>query len=133
VLLIGLGVKNPPEHQYNEGWGALRVNPNSRPTNQQPHPSGPRQTIVANLAVRYVALLPCTCRYLGGAASRALGRTARGHEGRRRLHDTTRRVCLHQDDFCCRAHLVVISMTYNSSSSWFMGSKILFCASVASP
>jgi hypothetical protein len=49
--------------------------------------SRPREAAVANLAVRYAALPPYTCGYLGGAASGALGRTTRGREGRRRLHD----------------------------------------------
>jgi hypothetical protein len=33
-------------------------------------------------------LSPYMCGYLRGAASGALGRTARGREGHRRLHDT---------------------------------------------
>jgi hypothetical protein len=86
----------------------LRVNPNSSPTNQQLHPSLPRQATVANLVVRYPMLPPCMYGYLGGATSGALERTVQGCEERRRLHHISRRVRLRRDDFRCPSCLVVI-------------------------
>jgi hypothetical protein len=44
------------------------------PGNQQSRPSRPRQVSVANLTGRYAMLPPYTWGYLGGAASRALGK-----------------------------------------------------------
>jgi hypothetical protein len=55
-----------------------------------------------------MVLPPYTCGYLGGAVSRALGRTVRGREGRRRLHITVRRIRLHRDVFRCPTRLVII-------------------------
>ena len=66
------------------------------------------QAAIVNLVVRYVVSPPCTIGYLGGATSRALGQTARGCEGHRRLHDTARHIRLHRDCFCCPMRLVVI-------------------------
>jgi hypothetical protein len=71
------------------------VNPNSSPVNEQSSASCSRLAAIVNLAVRYVTLPPCTCGYLGGATSGALGRTARGLEGRRQLHENARRARLY--------------------------------------
>jgi len=90
-------------------------------TSSRRSPLGPRQAAVANLAVRYAALPPCTCGYLGGAASGALGRTVRGREGRRRLHGTARRVRLHRDVFRCSARLVVIPRPISAVVVGIMG------------
>jgi hypothetical protein len=56
----------------------------------------------------------------------------RGREGRRRLHNTARRVRLHRDVFRCPARLVVIPWSITAIVPGFMGSKVLFCASVVS-
>jgi hypothetical protein len=45
----------------------------SPPANEQSLASRPRAAAITNLAVRYAALPPYTCGYLGGAASGALG------------------------------------------------------------
>jgi hypothetical protein len=87
---------------------AIRLTLISPPANEQLLVSRRREAAVANLAVRYTALPPCTCGYLRGAASGALERTTRGREGQRRLHDTAQRVRLHRDVFHCPARLVVI-------------------------
>jgi hypothetical protein len=131
-LPIGLEVRSPPERLYNEGWGSVRVNL------IHPLETSRRASLALakppswNLAVLYVVLPPCTCGYLVGATFEALGWNMRGREGHWRLHGTARRVRLRRDSFHCLARLVVISWPIITLDVDFMGSKILFCASVAS-
>src|SRR3954469_9075857 len=88
-----------------------------------------------DLAVRRLTLPPCTCGYLGGAASVALGRAAQGEllVGRGKggdvelLHylDT-----LHQFRNCASSGNRVI---YDNSNPGIRGRIFLICASVAYP
>jgi hypothetical protein len=64
------------------GGGTVRVNL-IRPLEHQQSPSScPRHVVVTDLTVQYATLAPYTCGFLGGVASRALGRIVQVHEGR---------------------------------------------------
>jgi hypothetical protein len=134
VYLLKPGVTEVHQETYiMRGGGIVRINLIRPPAHQPSCLSRPRHTTTMDLAVQYATLLPYTCGYLRGAASRALRLTARGREGRWRLHDTAWCVRLHQDSFCCLVRLVVILWPIIAVDLYFVRLKILFCASVASP
>ena len=104
---------------------------------RQFHPAATPHAYVAraDLAIRGLTLPPRTCRYLGGAASIALGRATQGEllVGRgqggdmERLHylDALHRFCN-----CASSGNPVI---YDNSNPGIRGRYFLICASVAYP